>query len=95
MLWQKTADGIIVSVKIIPKACKSEVMGVEGEELKLRIAAIPEKGKANIEVVRLLSKKLKIAKSRIVILSGQASRHKRLLITGVSEDKIDSLLGFT
>ena len=51
------------------------------EYLKINIISIPEKGKANIELINWLSKKLKIAKSNITIISGELDRYKKLLIT--------------
>lgn len=87
-MWKETPEGIILSVKISPKASRSEVVGEEGEELKLRIAAVPEKGKANAEIIRLLSKKLKIGRSQITILTGETSRHKKLLLRGISSEEM-------
>ena len=87
-MWKETPEGIILSVKISTKASRSEVVGEEGEELKLRIAAVPEKGKANAEIIRLLSKKLKIGKSQITILIGETSRHKKLLLRGITSEEM-------
>lgn len=78
--YTETPNGIALAVKIIPNARKSEVVSVKEEELNLRIAAIPADGRANKELIRFLSKTLKIPKSRISILSGEKSRHKKLLL---------------
>jgi uncharacterized protein len=77
-MFQQTSDGTILAVKIIPKASRSEIVGWEKEELKIRIAAVPEKGEANEELVRFLAGVLDTAKSNIELMSGQTSRHKRL-----------------
>lgn len=69
-------------VKVTPKAAKNEIIGWEGELLKVRLNAAPEKGKANEALITLLSKKLKIAKSRIHILKGETSRQKLVEIEG-------------
>ncbi|CCB89456.1 MAG: DUF167 domain-containing protein [Simkania sp.] len=69
-------------VKVTPKAAKNEIIGWEGELLKVRLTAAPEKGKANEALITLLSKKLKIAKSRIHILKGETSRQKLVEIEG-------------
>jgi len=78
------AEGIVVEVHVIPKASSSEIVGWEGDTLKIRIAAVPDKGKANKELIRFLAKKLKIAKSQISLLKGEKSRHKKLQIIGIS-----------
>ena len=75
---------MIVEVQVIPKSSCSEVVGWEGDILKIRIAAIPDKGKANKELIRFLAKKLKIAKSQITIVSGEKSRRKRLQVEGIA-----------
>lgn len=65
-----------IAVKVIPKASRNEVVGWEGEVLKVRLTAAPEKGKANESLITILSKHFKIPKSAITILKGETSRHK-------------------
>ena len=84
MVWEEVPGGIRLAVKVIPKASRSEIAGWEGEELRVRLAAVPEKGQANDELVRFLSKLLKVSKSRIVVMHGEHSRHKKLLLQGVT-----------
>lgn len=72
-----------LAVKITPKAGRNEIIGWENNELKIRIAALPEKGNANQELIKFLSKTLGLAKSQIELISGDKSRHKRLLIKGL------------
>ena len=81
--YTETPNGIVLAVKVIPNAGKSEVVSVKEGELSLRIAGLPEDGRANKELIRFLSKTLKISKSRISILSGEKSRHKKLLLEDV------------
>lgn len=75
----------ILSLHVIPKASKSAIIGwVAGADgqpvLKVRVAAPPEEGKANAELIRFLAREWDISKSSLEILSGQTSRHKRLKI---------------
>jgi hypothetical protein len=76
---------MILQVKITPNASKNEVIGWEGDLLRLRIRGVPEKGRVNEELIAFLAKHLKIAKSQIEIVSGHTSRLKRLRIEGISE----------
>ena len=71
---------MILQVKISPNAAKNSIEEFQGDLLRIRIAAPPDKGKANEELVAFLAKTLHIPKSRIKILSGHASRLKRLEI---------------
>lgn len=79
-MLKETPNGIELAVKITPKASKNEIVGWESGELKIRIAAVPEKGEANEELIRFLAKQLGISKSQIILLSGDKNRHKRLII---------------
>ena len=88
-MLKETSEGIILPVKIIPKAHKNEIVGWENEELKIKVRAIPEKGEANAELIYLISKHLGVSKSQVEIVAGQTSRHKRLIIKGI---KISELL---
>lgn len=69
-----------LSVKVIPKASKSEVVGMEGDYLKVRLKAVPEKGEANDELIRVLADYYDIPKSQIAIVSGFKSRIKKVVI---------------
>lgn len=74
----KGASEILVkiTVKIQPNAKKSEIVGREGDVLKIRIKAPPVEGKANDELIRFLSKEWKIPKSEIKIVYGKTGKLK-------------------
>lgn len=81
MMWlQKSNRGILLKVKVIPNAGKSEIVGLENDELKIRLAAAPEKGEANEELIRIIAKILSIGKSNVEVVKGGKSRHKQLII---------------
>jgi hypothetical protein len=86
--YKETARGIELLVKVIPKASRSEIVGWEAHLLKVRLAAVPEKGQANAELIKYLAKLLGIAKSRIELLSGETARQKRILLVGFSLDEV-------
>jgi uncharacterized protein len=92
-MLKETPEGIVLAVKVTPKASRSEIIGWESEALKIRIAAVPEKGDANAELIRFISKTLKISKAQLKIISGDTSRHKRLCIRGVPMETLVKLLG--
>ncbi len=74
--------------KSFPGASFNTVVGWENEELKVRLTAVPEKGKANDALIAFLAKLWKLPKSAFSIESGKTSRHKKLLIHGVSIDMV-------
>ena len=72
---------VYLTVKVIPGSSKTEFREVMGDDVyKIAIAAIPEKGKANIELIKYLSKELKVAKTGIKIISGAGERTKLVKI---------------
>ncbi len=73
---------LLVAVKVTARASSSEVLGLADDgALRVRIAALPEKGKANEEVRSLLSRYFGVAKSKVQIVSGETSTRKRVRIT--------------
>ena len=90
MPWIKaTPGGIIVSLLIQPRASKNEIVGPQGESLKVRLTAPPVGGAANKMCASYLAKCLKLSKSSIEIVSGQSSRHKQILIR--SDEDVDAI----
>jgi len=75
-------------VKVLPNASVNEIVGFEGDALKIRIKAPPEKDKANVELIRFLAKKLKISRSDITLLKGRKSKLKLLEIENISYEKL-------
>lgn len=68
----------ILTVKVTPRARKSEIIGWEGEVLKVRLKANPEKGEANEELIELLSEAFQIPKSKIELIRGHKGRLKQV-----------------
>jgi uncharacterized protein (TIGR00251 family) len=70
-------------ILVQPRASRDEVVGIQGEELKVRLAAPPVDGAANAACCAFFAKLCKLPKSHVIVVSGDASRHKRLLLSGV------------
>ena len=83
-LFQETSQGLQFQCWIQPRASRNAVVGIHNDCLKISLTAPPVEGKANTELCRFFSKKLSVAKSRIQLVSGHASRKKRLLIVDLS-----------
>jgi uncharacterized protein len=85
--WVVSADGLIITVRLTPKAGRDSIDGVahlsDGRVvLKARVSAAPSDGEANGALTRLLAQTLRIAPSHIMLIGGAASRVKRMLIKG-------------
>lgn len=83
---------MILEVKITPQAAKNQILRWENNLLVIKIQGVPEKGKVNENLINFLAKKLKIAKSKIKILTGQTSRLKKLDIEGISLEQLKELI---
>lgn len=69
---------VTLALYVQPNARKSEFDRIHDDQLKLKIKAVPEEGKANDEVVRFLSQFFSIKRNQVTIVSGHLSRHKRV-----------------
>lgn len=69
-----------ISVKVTPNAKETKIIMDSSARICIYIKSSPQKGKANLEVVDFLSKKLSIAKNKVNIISGLTSRYKTILI---------------
>lgn len=84
-------DHIRLTVRLTPNGGRDAIDGVEAaadgdEHLKVRVSAVPEKGKANQALLAFLAKKLGLAKSKLSLISGDTQRKKILRIEGDPED---------
>jgi hypothetical protein len=86
------ADGVRLKVRVQPKAAGNQVVGYQGDTLRLRVTAPPEAGKANAAVVSLLAQTLGIAKSRVRIVRGHASRDKLVAVESLTPGEVQHLL---
>lgn len=86
---QRNADGVILSIRVTPKASRDAILGVVGDELKISLQAPPIQGEANKALVRFLGKTLGVARGRLELVSGESSRRKRVLARDCSLDEIE------
>jgi len=73
----------IISVRVIPRASQDEIAGFDGDVLRVRLKAPPVDGKANEALRRVLAECFAVRPADVVIVSGLASRTKRVSINGV------------
>ena len=81
-----------LTLHIQPGAKKTEVAGVHGDALKIRLAAPPVDGKANAALIAFVADRLGLAKSAVSLKSGQTSRRKVLEVTAAPADTLERLL---
>jgi len=78
----KSATGATFRVRVQPGASKNEIVGVQGDTLKIKISAPPVKGKANKALVHFLARKLGVKNSEVEIITGHTTKLKRIKVKG-------------
>jgi len=85
-------DKIRLEIKAIPGASKTEFAGVKDGRLRIRVAAAPEDGKANAELLSFLSKRIGCAKRDLRIVSGEKSRVKAIEVALECKAKLEEIV---
>lgn len=86
------ADAVVLSIKVHPRASANEILGVFGNELRVRVTAPPVDAAANDALVRLLADTLNCPRNRIELVRGHTSRHKVVRIVGLKAETLLSKL---
>lgn len=81
---QETRDGVVITLHIQPGAKRTELVGLHGDALKIRLAAPPVDGKANAALLAFLAEVFKVSKREVELISGDTSRSKRVRVNGVA-----------
>jgi uncharacterized protein len=85
-------EGAVMTVHVQPNASKTEFAGLHGGALKFRVAAPPAEGEANEALCVYLAERFGLPKKAVVVLSGESSRKKRLLLAGATADRVQAVL---
>ena len=75
-------DVLSISVRVVPRASKTEVVGEFDSALRVKLAAPPVDGAANDELVEVLAKTFKVARGSVEIVRGSNSRSKQVKVAG-------------
>lgn len=94
--WLVVARGLRIHLRVTPNAGADRIEGVELRDdgmavLRVRVAAVPDKGRANAAVVALLAKALGIAKSDLTVAAGETARLKTIEVRGDGTQLADRL----
>ncbi len=80
---QSTPEGILINVRVIPRAGRSCLDGTRGDALLARLQAPPVDGKANEELIGLIAAALEVPARAVSIVAGERSRQKRVRVSGI------------
>ncbi|MDD2775282.1 MAG: DUF167 family protein [Gallionella sp.] len=87
MNWYRhQAEDIVLTLHVQPDAKRSEIVGLHGDALKIKLAAPPIEGRANEALLKFIAKLFEVPLRQVELKQGSQSRHKAVAITG---SKID------
>ncbi len=85
-MFQTSPDGVLIDVRVVPRASKSGIAGTRDGALLVRLNAPPVEGAANAQLIEVVAKALGIPKRAVTIVSGERSRQKRVAISGITPE---------
>lgn len=92
-LWKAGDDGTIeLNVHVQPGAGRTLIAGRHGTALKIRVAAPPERGRANEAVAKAIADAFGLEASAVVLISGEKSREKRFRLAGIDTEDFSERL---
>jgi uncharacterized protein (TIGR00251 family) len=93
MSWiTEKGNGLVLTLRVVPRSSKNKIDGLLGEALKVRIQAPPVEGKANAYLLKFLAKQWKVPRRSLVLLAGETGRNKRLEIVNPPDELRKELL---
>src|ERR1035437_8892813 len=87
------ADGVLLSVKLQPRASANEIGDALGNELRIKVTAPPVDAPANEALVKFLARHLDCPRNRVELVRGHTSRHKTLKLYGLKPEDVVAKLG--
>jgi uncharacterized protein (TIGR00251 family) len=89
---RQTPDGVLLTVRVIPRAAKPGIAGTRDGALLVRLGSPPVEGAANAELIELLARALDVPRRAVVIVSGERSRTKTVRVAGRTPREVGRML---
>jgi len=85
-LTQK-GNALLLQIKVVPNASRTQVVGALGDALKIKVAQPPEGGRANAAVLEILAEKLRVPEGNLAIVAGHTRARKTVQILGLTAEE--------
>jgi uncharacterized protein len=85
--------GIHLRLRIQPRASRTELAGIHGDALRVRLSAPPVNGAANQALIRFLADLLSVPRSAVQVIAGESSRSKVVAVSGIGSEQAARRLG--
>lgn len=89
---RETSGGMLLAVKLQPRASKNEIGEPIGDELKIKVTAPPVDAAANQALIELLAEKLGCSRGKVELIRGHTSRHKTVMLHGFKPEGVRRML---
>lgn len=89
---QETADGAVLQIQVQPRSSRNQLVGLQGDALKVKLTSPPVEGAANKACCAYFAKLFGIAKSSVELIAGDKSRQKRVLLRGLDAATVAAVL---
>jgi uncharacterized protein len=86
-------DGVLLSVKLQPRASANKIGDALGNELRVKVTAPPVDAAANEALIKLLAQQLHCPRNRVDLVRGHTSRHKTVKLYGLAAQDVLKRLG--
>jgi uncharacterized protein (TIGR00251 family) len=91
-MFNESNGAVTFSVKVVPRASKNQIAGVEGDAIKVRLNAPPVEGKANDMLIAVLADALGVRRAQVEIVTGHTSRRKVVRVRGMRVQEVERKL---
>jgi len=91
-VWQQTASGIRLRVRVQPRASQNRIVGLHGDAVKVQVTAPPVEGAANEAVRELVAAWLDVPRRTVTLVQGQTGRNKVIEIAAEAPAKLAARL---
>jgi len=91
----QSGDSVVITVRVIPRATRSQIAGTRNDALLVRLSVPPVDGAANAELIDVLSDALGVPRRSVTLVSGERSRSKRVRVAGVAADDVRRALNLS
>ena len=87
---QQTKEGVLLFVVALPRSSRTEIVDIIQDRCKIKVKAPPVEGAANKALISIFSKLFKIAKSSVILKSGQTGKQKTFLFKGIVQSELET-----
>ena len=86
-------SGSAIAIRVTPRAKKNEIVAILADNtIKIKLAAPPVEGKANVELIKFLAKTLGVKKTDLEIVAGKTGRDKLISVIGFDPDEVHKII---